>query len=355
MIPRRVWLTLLILLTLLIVGGLALWLHQHLEKRSVEVYTGYSAANQHHRFYLAERLLTRLGAVARPIRHLHELPDLLDPADTVLIAIPSYALSEGEAQRLLHWVSQGGHLMIGVQHPYQPGQGRDHLLNPLQVRSELAKPPSDDPIKNAESRVDPTPVPLSASLPPLQVNFRSSLRLNDAPWQVVRWGRGQVTLLTDIDLFANSRLADHDHADFLWALLQQHPPGGIFWLQYRTLVPSLMQLLWQHAWMPLLGLLLTLLALLWRSSRRLGPLLMPHAGEQRRLAEHLRASSRFLWRHGAGPMLLHAARHHAQRRIERRSPGLLPDAALLEHSDQPLTERELIDTLQTLQRLNRPQ
>lgn len=352
MIPRRVWRIPLILLTLFLIGGVALWLHQHLEQRSVEVYTGYSEAARRHPFALAERLLIRLGVTVRNIRRLDQLPDPLNPADTLLVAMPTYVLSAGEAQRLLHWVSQGGHLIIGVQQPYQPGQGRDHLLNPLEVRSAPAQNLADDPIKRAESRVDPISIQLDESLPPLQVNFRSDLRLNDALWQTIHWGRGRVTLLTDIHLFANQRLTDHDHADFLWALLQQHPSGGVFWLQSRTLAPALMQLLWQHAWMPLLGLLLTLLALLWRSSRRLGPLLIPHAGEQRRLAEHLRASSRFLWRHGAGPMLLQAARHNAQRRLERRQPGALPDAALLEHSDQPLNERELIDALQTLQRLS---
>jgi hypothetical protein len=354
MTQHRWWLVPLILLALLIVGGLALWLSQNLVKRNVEVYTGYGEAAQRNPFYLAERLLTRLGATVHSIRRLDELPDPLDPADTLLVAIPTYALSAGEAQRLLNWVGQGGHLIIGVQHPYEPDQGLDHLLNPLQVRSEHAKSLPDDPIERAESTVDPISVQLRETLPPLQVNFRSSLRLNDAPWQTIRWGRGQATLLTDINLFANSRLTDHDHADFLWALFQQDNPGGVLWLQYRMLTPSLAQLLWQHAWMPLMGLLLTLLAAFWRYSQRLGPLLIPRSSEQRRLAEHLQASSRFLWRHGAGPMLLQAARHYALRRIDRRHPDASPDPALLEQSDQPLNERELIHTLQTLQRLNRP-
>lgn len=344
MTPRRFWLIPLILLALFIAGGLALWLSQNLVKRSVEVYTGYGEAARRNPFYLAERLLTRLGATVHSIRRLDEWPNPLDPADTLLVAIPTYALGADEAQRLLSWVAQGGHLIIGVQHPYEPGQGLDHLLNALQVKSQRAESPATDPV----------PVQLNEATPPLQVRFRSSLRLNDALWQTVRWGRGQATLLTDIDLFANQRLVDLDHADFLWALFQQDPPGGVLWLQYRRLTPSLAQLLWQHAWMPLLGLLLTLLATLWRCSRRLGPLLIPRSGEQRRLAEHLQASSRFLWRQGAGPMLLQAARHYTQRRRDRRQPGSLPDAAMLEQSDQPLNERELIHTLQTLQRLNRP-
>ena len=333
----------LILLVLLITGSLALWVSQNLVKRSGEIYTGYGEAARNNPFYLAERLLTRLDATVHPVRRLAELPDLLDPADTLLVAIPTYALSASEAERLLHWVGQGGHLIIGVQHPYELGAGRDHLLNPLQIRSQRVESTTDDPV----------PVQMNATLPLLQVRFRSNLRLNDASWQVVRWGRGQVTLLTDLDLFTNQLLIDHDHADFLWTLFQQNSASGAFWLQYRMLTPALAELLWQQAWMPLLGLLLTLLAALWRYSRRLGPLLTPRSSEQRRLAEHLQASSRFLWRHGAGPMLLQAARHYTQRRRDRRWPESSSEPAMFEQSDQPLNERELIHTVQTLQRLNR--
>ena len=212
-------------------------------------------------------------------------------------------------------------------------------MDALQIRSHRVKATTSDP----------EPITLNDAALPLQVRFQSDLRLNDAPWLSIRRGRGRVTLLSDPGLFDNRRLADHDHADFLWALLQ-HNPGGAVWLQYRRLTPALAQLLWQHAWMPLLGLTLTLLAALWHYSRRLGPVLAPRASEPRRLVDHLQASSRFLWRHGAGPMLLHAARQF----VQRRRVGAPPDAAVLDCSDQPLTERDLVHLLQTLQRLNRP-
>lgn len=342
MTGRRPWLIPLILLALFVAGGLVLWLSQNLVKRSEEVFTGYGEAARRNPFYLAERLLARMGVTVHSVRRLDELPDPLDPADTLLVAIPTYALGAGEAQRLLNWVARGGHLIIGVRHAHQPGQGFDHLLNPLQINSQRTESPTAGPV----------PVQMDPAMPPLRVRFGSDLRLNDAFWQPVRWGRGQVTLLTDIELFANSRLADHDHADFLWALFQRDNSGGALWLQYRMLAPSLAQLLWRHAWMPLLGLILTLLAALWRYSRRLGPVLVPRSGERRRLAEHLQASARFLWRHGAGPVLLQAARQYTLRRLERRRAGAAP-AAALDASDQPLSERELVHTLQTLQRLNR--
>lgn len=347
MTRRWLLLTAMGLLTLFIGGGLLLWLNQHLVKRSESVYTGYGEAAQHNPFYAADRLLTRLGLTVHSVRRLADLPDPLTAADAILVATPTYALSAADSQRLLDWVAQGGHLLIGVQHEYEPGQGHDHLLNPLEAQSRRAESVSTDPI----------PVQLDATQLPLHVQFRSKLRLNEAFWQQYQWDGGLITLLVDMDLFTNGRLAEHDHADFLWALLQQQNRNGQVWLQYQMLTPSLAQLLWQYAWMPLLGLLLTLLAVLWRYSRRLGPLLVPRSGEHRRLAEHLHASSRFLWRHGAGPALLQAARQYTLRRLEHcrtgSSTATQPSNPALDNSDQPLNEAELIHTLQTLQSLNR--
>ena len=329
-------LALMLLIAALLVGGIGFWLSQHLIERSVEEYTGYGEVAQRHPLYAAERLLTRLGRTVHRIRGLDELPDTLDPADTVLAVIPTYALSAAASRRLLDWVEHGGHWIVSVQHEYQPGQGQDHLLNALQIGSHRVETTATEPVG----------VTLHDATPPFQVRFATDLRLNEQPWLSLRHGRGRVTLLTDIELFNNHRLADHDHADFLAALLGQNP-GGAVWLQDRRLTPSLAQLLWQHAWMPLLGLTVTLLAGLWHYSRRLGPVLRPRPGEPRRLADHLQASSRFLWRHGAGPMLLHAARQYTQ----RHHAGAAPETAVLDFSDQPLTERELIAVMQALQRL----
>lgn len=346
MTPRRIGLLLLGLALLTVAGGAGGWLSRNLVRSSEETFTGYGEVARRNPFYAAERLLARLGRTVHSVRRLDDALAALDPADTLLVALPTYAPGDQkQQQRLMAWVSGGGHLIISVQREFErDAQRHDPLLNALRVNSRRVESASPEPVS----------VTLGDAAPPLRVRFQSSLRLNDALWMPVKQGRGQVTLLTDLALFSNDRLADYDHADFLWALVQ-HNPGGQIWLQYQNLAPSLAQLLWQHAWMPLLGLLLTLLAALWHYSRRLGPLLVPRSAEQRRLAEHLQASSRFLWRHGAGPVLLQAARQYALRRLERRPPGAgEPLAAALEDSDQPLTEHALIHTLQTLQRLNRP-
>ncbi|MDG4551480.1 MAG: DUF4350 domain-containing protein [Candidatus Contendobacter sp.] len=332
-------------LALLIVAGAGLWLSQNLVKRSEDVWTGYGEAARRNPFYAADRLLTRLGRAVHSVRRPRDLPPTLDPADTVLMTVPSHVLTAAEVQRLLAWVDRGGHFLIGVRREYEPGQSGDHLLNALATRSHT-------PTQCAPNQ--PVPVQPDPAAPPLQVDFHAGLRLNGDFWRTIPWGQGQVTLLTDLRLFANGRIEDHDHAGFLWALMQRNPAGTI-WLQYRMQLPSLTQLLWEQAWMPLVGLMLTLLAALWHYSRRLGPILLPRADAQRRLVEHLDASSRFLWRHGAGPALLHAARHYTLRRLRHRQPGAAEsslDAALAD-SDQPLDAAALLHTLQTLQRLNR--
>ncbi len=130
----------LILLALLIMGSLALWVSQNLVKRSGEVYTGYGEAARNNPFYLAERLLTRLGATVHPVRRLDELPDPLDPADTLLVAIPTYALSAGEAERLLNWVGQGGHLIISASASSIPANpARDAIICSIRSRSAASE------------------------------------------------------------------------------------------------------------------------------------------------------------------------------------------------------------------------
>lgn len=342
MTRRWPWSIALALLALALGGGLLLWLSQHWIEPVETVYTGFGETARRNPFYAADRLLSRLGTTVHSVRRLADLPDSLPAADTLLMAIPTYALTAAESQRLLDWVARGGHLIIGVRHKYQPGQGVDHLLDPLQVRSHRVE----------STATDPATITTGDAMPPLQVRFQSELRLNDEVWRQIRWSEGQVTLLTDIDLFDNERLADHDHADFLWRLVQRPERGGEVWLQYRTLVPSLAQLLWRHAWMPLAGLILTLLATLWTCGPRLGPLLVPRSGERRRLAEHLQASSRFLWRHGAGPILLQVARQYALRRLEHRRSDAA-SVVVLADSDQPLNDRALVETLQTLQSIDR--
>lgn len=321
----------------------ALWFNQNLVPYNEEVWIGYGDAARRNPLYMADHLLSRLGRATRSVPKIPDQPLELPPADTLLLSVPSYMLTAAEVNELLAWVERGGHLLVGVERAHEPETRGDRLLTALATRSYAPEqcPPAE-----------PISIQMEPNGPPFQVRFHSSLRLNGDYFQRIAWGQGQVTLLTDPQMFTNYRLDDHDHAGFLWALLQRNPTGTI-WLQYRTQALSLLSLLWERGGLVLITLLLTVLAMVWQLGRRLGPIQAPHPGAQRRLTEHLDASARFLWRRRAGGALLQAARQYAARRWRHRPEGANDPAltAALADSDQPLSEAALLQTLQTLQRI----
>ncbi len=306
---------------LLLLAGLGYWLDRHLLREPDYSLTEAAATVRRNRFYAAERLLTRLGAQAHSVPEPSDLPAQVDGNAALVLSLPSYALTPTQTAALLDWVAAGGHLLIGVDQTYEPGRGDDPLLDALQLKVWQADKWSEKPLQ-----LEPTP-----ETPALQVQFQSLYYLQEqgleAVWQAAdpqgnrllqySWGQGWVTVLSDLDPFTNDRLAEYDHADLLWTLVGDRPA---VWLQYRPRVPSLLQLLWTYAWMPLLGLLLTLAAAIRTYSYQLGPLLLTRTEERRSLLEHLQAGGRFLWHHDAQAALLEAVRQRLTVRLERRWP-----------------------------------
>jgi hypothetical protein len=201
-------------------------------------------------------------------------------------------------------------------------------------------------IERGEPAREPVAVRLNPQAPELRVAFWQTYRLRTAnevvltgnPEQDGRllrfdWGRGRVTVLSEFGIFSNDRLAEHDHVDLWWGLLDPLQRPGRIWLQYLPRVPSLAQLLWERAGGPMLAGLVTLLLAAWTWSGRLGPLLQERDEERRRLLEHIEAGGRFLWRRQAGGVLVEAVRHHMLQRLQRRHPQTrqLSDAARIDH------------------------
>lgn len=360
---------------ILLAAGFGYWLSQNLVRESMTVEKPYSGKARLNWLYAAQRLLTRLGVSAHSVRHPAALPEALDAEDTVILTMPGYALTEDQAQGLLHWVEEGGHLLFTVYQPYEPGQGADRLLNYLGVG-----------VREAETApAEPVEVEWDEEQPPLQIKFLGNYYLQPeggaersagdgqgSRLLQYRAGEGLMTVLSDLSLFGNERLAEYDHADLLWALLHQEGRRGEVWLQYIPWMPSLARLLWNRAWMPITALLVTLLAALWTVSRRLGPVLMVRTDERRSLLEHIRASGHFLWHYDAREALLEAVRQRVVHKLEGRFlrwrqlsredrighlaalTGLTTEqvAAALQPSDS-LGEREFLERVQWLRQIER--
>ncbi|CAN7692626.1 DUF4350 domain-containing protein [Pseudoduganella sp. LjRoot289] len=137
-------------------------------------------------------------------------------------------------------------------------------------------------------------------------------------------GRGHVVMLSD-NYFNNQRLPRFDHAELLLglaALNRQEQARHVTVVLHADAVPWYAKL-WRAAWMPLTALALFLALLLWRATRRFGPLLPEPAAERRSLLEHVEASGNWLWRaKGGRETLLAAARQETQALLARRAPEL---------------------------------
>jgi len=139
-------------------------------------------------------------------------------------------------------------------------------------------------------------------------------------------GKGKVTILTDYDFMGNDRIAKGDHAILLAALLgftaaaADAVPQQVLFVP-REDVTGIVKLTWQYAWPVVLALAAWLVLGLWRAGARFGPLIPARTTVRRSLAEHVRASGEFLWRHGENLHLLRATLARTKRHIERVLPA----------------------------------
>lgn len=139
----------------------------------------------------------------------------------------------------------------------------------------------------------------------------------------VAHGAGRVTVLTDYDFMTNARIGAADHADMaatLLGLYDARPVRQILFIP-REDAEGILRLTWKYAAPVVIALLAWLLLALWRAGIRFGPMQPPSPAARRSLAEHVRASGEYLWRHGQSPRLWRATLDLARDRIERTLPA----------------------------------
>jgi hypothetical protein len=142
---------------------------------------------------------------------------------------------------------------------------------------------------------------------------------------LVEHGSGTVYFVLDGQFLDNDRIGRLDHARLGWALVEWEDDAGVHrggvTIAIRESPPSLLGLLWTHAWPLAVSGVVLLAALLVAASARLGPVRRPPPEERRRLLEHVEASGVFLWHQGRGGDLLAGARGALMVHLERREPA----------------------------------
>jgi hypothetical protein len=276
-------------------GGV--WFFSNYERVSEKQWVGYSGEARHNQYLAAERLLARMGSGAAR----EDDPELkaLPVNGTLILPDRRDALTPDARLALLLWVENGGHLIVEDENSRVP----DPILDAFGVTRKPVKSPG---------KVTPLEVRLPHAPAPMKVEMHS-IQSVEAPQAKVRVegkhathlahfdrGRGQVTVVNDLDFLRNRSIGRLDHAEFLWQIVRFQPDTTALFVFDNPQKLSLLRWLADNAW-PLAAAAALLLAVwLWRVSSRFGPVAPDPEPARRRLLDHLRASGRFQWSRGGG-------------------------------------------------------
>lgn len=309
----------------ILIGVSTYWFYQNFSLLAETTEIGFQGDARYNPLLVAQRFLNSKITPALSMASLKGLPAI---NGTLVIPTQRYDLGSQQSQALLDWVRAGGHLIIIPANTAATGvkTAQDWLLKQLRVRT----------INNLASTQLPC-TPVNVDIPQasdfMQVSFQpyktlQSLSRNPGfdsmgttAGHMLRYqlGKGYLTVLSDAGFMENGSIGHYDNAAFLWYLTHFQRQGEI-WLIYSGDMPPLWQWLGTNAWTVLLSGFVLLVAWLWSSSYRLGPLRTVPSLARRRLLDHIEASGAFLWQHGQHMKLLYGSRTDLLQLLGSRHP-----------------------------------
>lgn len=367
-------------LAVAVFGGF--WLYENFEMQEIRYPASLEGAAVRNDLLAAERFTGALGAHVESGFGFHRPPGGTPSGSVLVLPTTRRTMTPRQREELMRWIEAGGHL-VAVTYTLEGEAAReDALLSALGVRQfhteegrkyapreEAQEDEAEDeesaqrardrrrererrdlerksvlrnllaPSRNCETvsesgvRAPRFPVPGSA----LSVCFHPWYRLEsrDPPlWRVasshgvhalaVARGKGMVTVLADYEFMTNREIAKADHAVMLAAILgfagEGAKPRQVMFVP-REDMADIFSLTWRYAWPVVVALLVWLALALWRHGTRFGPLAPTRTLARRSLAEHVRASGEFLWRHGEAMHLWRATLASTRRRLDRSVPA----------------------------------
>ena len=315
---------LIVVLLVMLTGWGGYWFYQNFARVDEKTNVGYQGEARYNSLLASQRFLNTKTSPAKAMTGLVGLPST---HGTLVMPTQRYDQGPEQANALLAWVQAGGSLIVVPNAPSE-GKAPDWLLQGLGVRN--VQHPYDSSVAYVPTNVD-----IAAISDFMQVDFNPSTTLayrGQAPQVVIRGDRGAhmlryplgagvLTVLSDANFMQNGRIGRYDNAALLWYLTHYQRDGDI-WLVYSGDMPPLWKWLGMHAWTALISAGVLLVAWLWSSSRRLGPIRIAPPLARRRLLDHVEASGQFLWQKGQRVKLLNAVRVALMRRLEMRHPAL---------------------------------
>jgi hypothetical protein len=339
----RTWLIRILIAVAIIAVIVYVARHTEWETTTVPVPLGGEARTNP--FYAAQRLSRELGAI--PERRF-AVGELDDTTDVLVLSNWNWHLIEERRSVIEAWVEAGGHLVVDGT-LYDDGSFEDWSGVSWTYLEDGAE--DDEEIEDAETSIAP-PTGIAAPAGSCDVlsevdregyiltNARtfSVCTLDDEvtldtehaiEWGLandrylhaarVRLGRGSVTVL-NMTPFGNRDLTTDDHGRLFVAATQLQRGTRIAFLAESERA-SLLELIWVYGAPAVVLMLLTIAALLWRTSARFGPLAPEAPRTRRSLADQIRGTGRFAIRLGDGRALHAAAVRALQEAARRRIPG----------------------------------
>lgn len=284
-------------------------------------------------YLAAEHFLRQQGLSVGHANGLDRLDDLPAKGHSLLLLGERSNMTPRQVDQLLAWARSGGHLLVVAEALWdeETGKSGDWLLDRLHIHQTLSDDPEAPSPAPKKKTPDLTKLYVDNETAPAYFSFDTDFNLTD-PKHVAQFsansarsshlmqldlGQGNVTVVTDSDLWNNANIGKHDNAWLLWYLNQ----GTDVTLLFNREVDDLFTLLLRHFPQALVALAALLILALWHAGMRQGPIQAPAPKARRQLQEHLKASADFLMRRNGQGTLLRALQRDILRAARHRHPG----------------------------------
>lgn len=316
-------------------AAILLWLYYGIEWVEREIDAGFTEQAYSNSFLAAQHFLAEADHQSEMLWGYQQLDELLAPYDSIgkrdtIVLVDAFgSLNEAQTEKLLRWVEQGGTLIASSVSYHSDLLGTtDSLFKHFGLTINNSVDTQDNPNTKFQWQLEDdqfVDAEMTGAGPPLivrqgisDIQTFSSERGIELAIKKTATG-GQFFAITDTEIWNNWRIYEFDHAYMLWKMLGS---DAKVWFIFNEQGVSLWARAWQTSALGCATLLLAGLFLLWRNSRRFGPILKRDAYQNRNFLEHLRASAGFFWRHGQGQWMLEELRRNTQRALEKKYGSL---------------------------------
>ncbi len=305
-----------IVLILVFSSALTVYYKKNFEWTEVEVEGPISESARKHHFLAASRFITRLGYHTSNIESAEFFSNYPPVTDTIVLMTIPDLLTESALERMLDWINDGGHLIVGLDPNGSSDAARDFLYTLGVVPTIDFNAYDEYSIFQVYGGSDTEPLEVEMYLEH-QFDVYSELPLSRSggvedllAFAQFPHQNGLVTVFAEPYLWANIHIAGFDHAKLFKTVVADHASthDTIHISDTSIAMPGVFSLLWNQFKYLCLILVVIGLALLRRSTVRFGPIQQHIEPRSNNFARHLQATAQFRCRYQSGNTVLEATR-----------------------------------------------